>query len=98
MKSVLSDGPPRFRFHPRSRPPQMPASMIRLRRNSMFDLRVPAPTPGRRYDSYLSEMHATMNFPSREAQLPGLPPPPPPPPPSSPPPPPPPPSPGSSVG
>src|SRR6476659_8376268 len=81
MKSTLRSGPPRLRFQPRSRPPQIPASMIRLRRNSMFDRRVPALTPSRRYDAYLSEMQSTMKVPSRLAQLPGLPPPPPPPPP-----------------
>src|SRR5215208_5988248 len=74
MKSTLISGPPRFRFQPRSSPPQMPASMMRFRRSSMLDLRFDELTPALRYDGYVLEIQATMKSPSREAQLPPLPP------------------------
>src|SRR5689334_10553228 len=75
-KSMLSSGPPRFRFQPTSSPPQRAASMIRSRRNAMLDWRVESDTPATRRSGYFAAMQFTIAMPSRDAQEPPLPPPP----------------------
>src|SRR5580765_3189129 len=66
-KSILRSGPPRFRFHPRSRPPHLPASMMRSRRNSIFAWRCPSDPTGARLSAYLALTHATIAGPLLEA-------------------------------
>src|SRR5436189_6084101 len=75
MKSMLSSGPPRLRFQPRSSPPHLPASMIRSRRKAMLAWRWATDTPAARRSGYFAPMHLMMELPSFEAHDPPLPPP-----------------------
>ena len=67
-KSMLRSGPPRFRFQPRSRPPHLPASMIRSRRNSMLCLSLAERSHRRAPLGILRAMQATIAGPLFDAQ------------------------------
>src|SRR4051812_9019097 len=74
MKSIDSSGPPRFKFHPRSSPPHLPASMMRSRRNDMFVWRWDTEIPATRRSGYFAEMQLIIAGPLLEAQEPPPPP------------------------
>src|SRR5215203_2185499 len=63
ITSMLSSGPPRFRFHPMGMPEQIPASMTRSRRNFMFSWRSPTEPTGTRFSGYLAAMQLTIAGP-----------------------------------
>src|SRR5829696_2186400 len=75
-KSILSSGPPRFRFQPTSSPAHRAASMTRSRRNAMFACRVESETPATSRSGYFAAMQFTIAVPSLDAQEPPFPPPP----------------------
>src|SRR5262245_22332616 len=74
ITSMLSSGPPRFRFHPYWLPAHRPASITRSRRNFMLSCRCDSDPTGAVLSGYFAWMHATTCGPVGSAQLPPPPP------------------------
>src|SRR5262245_53724790 len=70
MTSMLSSGPPRFKFHPYVLPAQRPDSMTRSRRNFMLSWRCDSVETGAVLSGYLAWMHAMICGPVGNAQPP----------------------------